>query len=195
MARLPPKLLDRAFDALVNPGPPVKKPKSENTPAARAIKAGLKPKSQRDYDNPPRNPPKERQDWMCHAHLADGTGRQCEAARLYGQKVCGAHGGRSPQALVKAKERLALFIPEADRTLLAMIQQREHLPTALNAVKEVYDRVEGTVKNGGVGSGIQVQVGFLMPKNGEQAAIGVRVLSDGQTVDADVVTDDDEEGN
>lgn len=192
MARHPTNIMDRAYDAYVNPDPPSPKPKSRKKPSVQAKEAGLPVKTSREYDNPPRKPPKERKSWMCTAHLADGSGRQCEQPRLYGQQVCGTHGGRSPQALKKARERLAKLIPEADRTLYDMLKQRAHLPTALNAAKEVYDRVEGPVKGGEKGSGIQVQVGFLMPKEiGGQPAVGVRVLTDGQSVEGDVVEEEE----
>lgn len=196
MATLPRHALDKAFDALLHPEPPPRNPKSPTKPSEISKAEGLPVKTSRDYENKPRKPPKDRKPWMCHAHLNDPLwpGRQCEVPRLLGQKVCRVHGGGSPQALKKARERLAALVPEADRALADMVTQRDHLPTTLNAVKEVYDRVEGPVKGGGLGSGIQVQVGFLMPKNGNgDGAVGIRVLADGTTVDADVIEEEIED--
>ena len=40
----------------------------------------------------------------CHAHTQVGT--PCGHYPMHGQKVCHVHGGKSPQALAKAKDRL-----------------------------------------------------------------------------------------
>ena len=63
------------------------------------------------------DPPRE--NWMCSAHLRDGSGRLCRKARLPGQVVCGHHGGRAPQSLAKAKQRL---LEQIDPVLAQMIQ-------------------------------------------------------------------------
>ena len=43
---------------------------------------------------------------LCHALISDRS-RLCERFQMYGQAVCYSHGGASPQAKRKAKERIA----------------------------------------------------------------------------------------
>ncbi|MGY4712578.1 hypothetical protein ACXDF8_23995 [Mycolicibacterium sp. CBM1] len=76
----------------------------------------------------------------CHAHKKNGD--QCKNAALAGQSVCKYHGGGSPQAITKARERLSAAADRMAERLLG-IAESEKVPAyvALQAVNSVLDRV------------------------------------------------------
>ncbi|GAY14176.1 hypothetical protein [Mycobacterium sp. shizuoka-1] len=76
----------------------------------------------------------------CHAHKKNGD--QCKNAALAGQSVCKYHGGGSPQAIAKARERLSAAADRMAERLLG-IAESEKVPAyvALQAVNSVLDRV------------------------------------------------------
>ena len=74
------------------------------------------------------------------------TGLPCGQYCKPGHVTCKWHGGNTPLAIEKAKTRLAHLIPQADGALTALIAQTDHLPSRMAAVKEVYDRVEGPLR-------------------------------------------------
>lgn len=83
-----------------------------------------------------RSPAKRR----CKAHNRQGN--QCGMAPALGQDVCRKHGGASPQALKKARERLEAAADRMAARLLG-IAESEKVPAyvALQAVNSVLDRV------------------------------------------------------
>ena len=88
------------------------------------------------------------------------TGFQCGLNVSKGFDLCRFHGGRSPNAIKKASERLAHLIPAADMALSELVMQSAHLPSKLGAVKEVYDRVNGPLRQTTqVGVGVAIHFG------------------------------------
>jgi hypothetical protein len=59
---------------------------------------------------------------------------------MSGQKVCRVHGGMAPQALAKAKERLAALVDPAITELGRLMRQSKVDPVRLGCVKDVLDR-------------------------------------------------------
>ena len=54
------------------------------------------------------------------------------------------------------------MLPKAERALNELLDQTDHLPSRLNAVKEVHDRALGPVRGGEQGkSGVQVNIGIF----------------------------------
>jgi hypothetical protein len=80
-------------------------------------------------------------DWRCKA-TSVWTGERCRKARMRGQEVCGTHGGRSPQAMRKARERLnALALPAVEALHDAL--RSGDWPAIIAAAKTVLDRIPG----------------------------------------------------
>lgn len=66
----------------------------------------------------------------------------CRGPAMVGQRVCGAHGGKSPQAKHAAAERLALAADTASALLVKIIEDpREDTRNRLTAARELLDRV------------------------------------------------------
>jgi hypothetical protein len=91
---------------------------------------------------------------MCRAHArvrdengevvrdADGKAltRPCKQKAIRGGFVCWNHGGKAPQVRKKAEKRLLALVEPSIIRLEALMQQEEHLPTALAAVRTVLER-------------------------------------------------------
>lgn len=59
---------------------------------------------------------------------------------MRGQRVCKLHGGKSPQALRSAQERLAAMVDPALSALAELVEQAESDVVRLAAIKDVLDR-------------------------------------------------------
>lgn len=92
-------------------------------------------------EDPPRSKNDGRKGWrICVAHRTDG--QPCEGPAMIGQKVCGYHGGKSPQAKRAARERLAFAADAAAATLAELVEDPDVLPAdRIRAAKEILDRV------------------------------------------------------
>jgi hypothetical protein len=59
---------------------------------------------------------------------------------MRGQNVCKMHGGKSPQALRSAQERLAALVDPALSALSRLVDQADSEVVQLAAIKDVLDR-------------------------------------------------------
>jgi hypothetical protein len=91
----------------------------------------------------------------CTARVSDGS-RQCERWAINGSTVCATHGGRAPQVMKSARERLAELVEPALKGLNKALKSND-LPTIVRASQIVLDRcgfhpsksIELTGKDGG----------------------------------------------
>jgi hypothetical protein len=77
---------------------------------------------------------------FCVAHSVR-TGLPCTKFKNLGMTVCGRHGGSVKRVKKKARERLTGILMSAIDTMHEMSQQRDHLPTARAAAKDIVDRL------------------------------------------------------
>lgn len=59
---------------------------------------------------------------------------------MLGQTVCKMHGGKSPQALKSAQERIAAMVDPALAQLARLVEQADSDSVKLSAIKDVLDR-------------------------------------------------------
>lgn len=62
---------------------------------------------------------------------------------MLGGYVCRTHGGKAPQVMASAKERLMALQPKAIQTLDALLGRDEFPTVQLGAARDVLDRTEG----------------------------------------------------
>lgn len=72
------------------------------------------------------------------------SGERCKKSSIVGGFVCPTHGGAAPQVRAKANKRLLALVEPSLIRLGALVQQSEHMPTALGAIRTVLERA-GTV--------------------------------------------------
>jgi hypothetical protein len=83
--------------------------------------------------------------WQCTA-MSGRNKRRCRRARMLGQKVCATHGGKSPQAMRSARERLnAMALDAVEGLYVALRSDNESAIVA--AANAVLDRVPGFARN------------------------------------------------
>jgi len=70
------------------------------------------------------------------------TYRPCSRPPIKGMTVCIAHGGRFPVVRKAAQRRMLAMVPKAMDGLDGLLEQNDHLPTKLNAIKTVLERSE-----------------------------------------------------
>jgi hypothetical protein len=68
------------------------------------------------------------------------SGGTCTQWAMRGQTVCKMHGGKSPQALRTAAERLAALVDPALAELGKLVEDAENDAIKLAAIKDVLDR-------------------------------------------------------
>lgn len=66
--------------------------------------------------------------------------RPCRKVPIIGGSVCPNHGGKAPQVRKKADKRLLAMVEPSLVRLEALINQDEHMPTALGAIRTVLER-------------------------------------------------------
>lgn len=62
---------------------------------------------------------------LCHARAQGAGGRQCQNYVMRGQKVCRMHGGKSPQALAKAEDRMRSLVHPAITAIAQLIADND----------------------------------------------------------------------
>jgi hypothetical protein len=78
-------------------------------------------------------------DRQCTAHSSQ-SGERCRKSAMHGQKVCATHGGKAPQNIKAAKERIAAMVDPALGQLLKLATKAESEAVRLGAVRDVLDR-------------------------------------------------------
>lgn len=94
----------------------------------------------------------------CHVTKKDGE--QCGKVAMDGQRVCGTHGGRAPQAKA-ARRRLDEAADRMAKQLLGIAESAESEAVKLAAVRDALDRA-------GLKPPTQVEVGPKAPEPWEQ---------------------------
>lgn len=74
---------------------------------------------------------------QCAAHNRQGG--RCGQRAMLGQSVCFMHGGKSPQALAKAEERMRALIHPSLSRLAGLIEKADSDSVSLNATRYVLD--------------------------------------------------------
>jgi hypothetical protein len=83
-----------------------------------------------------------RQAQRCHAHASDGSGRQCRAYAMNGQKVCCKHGGMAPNARNAAAMRLLAAADPAAAELVRLAKSAKNEHVRLRACDSILDRTD-----------------------------------------------------
>ena len=73
----------------------------------------------------------------CHA--TNRNGKRCTHFPMVGQRVCHMHGGKSPQALRKAEERLRALVDPSVARLAELIAHADSDSVSLTALRYVLD--------------------------------------------------------
>jgi hypothetical protein len=75
---------------------------------------------------------------ICTAHRTNGE--LCRAKAIRGGKVCVVHGGRAPQVLRRAEERIQELVAPALRRITTAIADDDNPALALAAARDILDR-------------------------------------------------------
>ncbi len=129
------------------------------------------------------------------------NGKKCGKYAIRGGFVCTHHGGSAPQVRASANKRLLALVEPSLVRLGDLIQQSEHMPTALGAIRTVLERAGSTTPIGPINKdpgesapkqivNIGIAIGGLTPE--KLAEIQMKQLASRNPIDAEVVEDDDE---
>lgn len=94
-------------------------------------------------------------------HVTKKGGEQCGKVAMDGQRVCGTHGGRAPQAKAAARRRLDEAADRMAKQLLGIAESAESESVKLAAVRDALDRA-------GLKPPTQFEVGPKQPEPWEQ---------------------------
>jgi hypothetical protein len=76
---------------------------------------------------------------QCHGRSKRSQLR-CKRAAILGGTVCSFHGGKSPQVVASARERIALMVDPALVALRRLIDTADSDSVRLSAIKDILDR-------------------------------------------------------
>jgi hypothetical protein len=66
--------------------------------------------------------------------------QRCKRAAIVGGTVCAIHGGKAPQVVASARERIALMVDPALVALRRLIDVADSDSVRLSAIKDILDR-------------------------------------------------------
>ena len=91
---------------------------------------------------------------------------------MHGQTVCRMHGGKSPQALAKAEERLKALVHPALTGLAQLVANADSDSVRLSAIKDVLDRCGYRATDHQTNGGLpELRVTVLFDRPDAQASI------------------------
>lgn len=126
------------------------------------------------------------------------NGERCKRYAIKGGFVCMTHGGAAPQVRARANKRLLALVEPSLIRLGDLVQQSEHMPTALGAIRTVLERAGTVTPIGPLGKdtnegtsrpvvNIGIAIGGLTPEKLHMLAQGL------PDIPAEVVKDDDDD--
>lgn len=68
------------------------------------------------------------------------TGKRCSRFAMLGQAVCASHGGRAPQCLKSARERIQAMVAPALSVMERRLEDEEQPQLQMAAAKDLLDR-------------------------------------------------------
>lgn len=135
-----------------------------------------------------------------HCKAIKKTGEPCKKYAIKGGLVCTTHGGSAPQVRAAANKRLLAMVEPSLIRLADLVQQSEHMPTALGAIRTVLERAGTVTPIGPLGKDtsegntrpvlqIGINIGGLAPGRLQVLA----QLPEANPIDATVVEDVDDD--
>ena len=122
----------------------------------------------------------------CTAH-SSRSGQPCRRWAINGGTVCATHGGRAPQVIAKAEQRLREMVDPMLSKLHALAMQTDNLKVASECVRDALDRagvgelVQAKVRashqsKGSTDAKVQVNIGFLESRPMKEATLETTVV-------------------
>jgi hypothetical protein len=136
-----------------------------------------------------------------HCKAIKKTGERCKKYAIKGGFVCPTHGGSLPQVRAKANKRLLALVEPALIRLGDLVEQSEHMPTALGAIRTILERAGTVTPIGPLGKdtsegntrpivNIGIKIGGLTPDKLLTLAEAHIQTPD---IEAEIVEDDDDD--